>query len=221
MDFRLAVTVNKDHLLGIGSMLISMVGGVTANTVTRRTLLVVLSLLRPAESATRRLIAVLAHRVILQERGTRAAPTGKIPKGDSEGKHVPAFPLFDRRKRVGPVDPCVPGLGPNVRFLDEARPQFPQKPEISPDDPVDARAVIRRIESMMAALGNLDRQAVRMARALAKKPRPMRAIRPGRPPGHRAMLAGGRYRHFVDEVLADCHELALMALNEPPAKAPP
>ena len=69
----------------------------------------------------------------------------------------------------------------------------------------------------MAALEDLDGQALRMAKLLARierQPRrvgklPLRVMRPGSPPGFRQ-----RQKHEVDEVLAECHRLALMAQHE-------
>lgn len=149
--------------------------------------------------------------LVLPERRARKAPIRAYPEGN--GKHVPSFPPFDPRKRIGPIEKRVPGYGPSVRNFDDDQyfPPSPRKP--LPDDPVNAEQLCNRIQAVLNALGDLPRQARRLARALAAKPRP---IRPGRPPGYNA-----EGRHSVDEILRDCHELALMMLNAPPVRVPP
>jgi hypothetical protein len=66
----------------------------------------------------------------------------------------------------------------------------------------------RRLAAIRSALENLPREAKRLARLRARRaampPEKFRkAIRPGRPPGHRKQSL-----HEVDEVLKDCHWLA-------------
>jgi len=79
--------------------------------------------------------------------------------------------------------------------------------------------VCRRMNALMAALQDLDRQAVRMARLLARnkhrrevenKPA-LYPIRPGVAPGQRQ-----RTKHEVDDVLKEAHLLAFIARNEFP-----
>ena len=63
--------------------------------------------------------------------------------------------------------------------------------------------------AIKGALENLPRQAKRLARwqarpMEARRPRLATPLRPGRPPGHRK-----RQTHEVDEILKECHWLAL------------
>lgn len=97
-------------------------------------------------------------------------------------------------------------------------PVFETKTVPTPDDMLNAKRLCRRLLALQAALGDLPKQARRLARweakreaARAKSGRYIRAMRHGRPPGYRA-----RPRHPVDFVLGDCHALALYALHDPP-----
>ncbi len=216
IDRELSVSIHRALLLQVVATILSMLGGLSVDTVLRKTHLSVLVLLRPAESATRRLIAMLAHGLVVPERKVRSGPVGTIRKGSDE--KIPAFPLFDPRPNVDPKKKHIPGFGPNIRGFDGFGITPPAAHEPHPDDPVSAAHLCKRLRSLQAALDNLRYHARRLARALAKKPRPIRAIRPGRPPGYRK-----HWQHPVDEILRDCHQLALMVLNEPvpDTKAPP
>lgn len=205
MDSTLAIIVNRKALLRVIVEMIAMLGGVSVETVTRRVHLAVLERLQPAESAARRLIAALAHGISVTMRAKRAMPSGGIAgKG---GTGVPCFALFDPRKRIGPVKKHPPGRGPGVWSFDDPCERMPDRPAPSPDDSVDAARLCARIQALRAALKDLPRQARRLARAMARKTFPKRAMRPGRPPGHRT-----KWRHPVDELLAECQEFALLVL---------
>lgn len=86
---------------------------------------------------------------------------------------------------------------------------------------VDAALLFGRLRALRNALNDLPRQARRLARWEARRDgllqrkgpfRPMRLspMRPGPPPGRRL-----RAVHEVDDVLRECHGLALDRLNEP------
>ncbi len=114
MDWTLVIEINRRLLLRIVAALFEMIG--TGETVRRHIHLLVLAVLRPAEAATRRLIAIAAIGLVVPARRERAAPNGKIPK--SSGEHIPSFPLFDPRRYAGPPkESTVPGFGPNIRGL--------------------------------------------------------------------------------------------------------
>jgi hypothetical protein len=82
----------------------------------------------------------------------------------------------------------------------------------------DATRLCRRLQALQAALRDVPAQARRLARWLARGEKLRQSgrwarvspLRSGRPPGHRA-----RNRHPVDEVLKDCHELALYSMANP------
>jgi hypothetical protein len=99
----------------------------------------------------------------------------------------------------------------------------------SPDDPVDATRLRRRLAALAAALDDLPGQAKRFARWKASRDarceapgriRRISPLRPGRPPGGRLTCydpaaASRRHTREVDEILAHAHALALYALQQP------
>ena len=83
------------------------------------------------------------------------------------------------------------------------------KAPILPDDEINAVPLCRRLLALKAALEDVQAQAVRMARQIAKRskapagPGRVPPLRGGLPPGYRK-----RHLHEVDEILWDCHILA-------------
>ncbi len=214
MDWtRRAIEANRKALLRIVAGLVVMLNGLSATVMTRREHLAVLAELRPAESALRRLIAILADGMTVTVGKRRTLPVGGIPKGKGTGERSPVFALFDPRKRVGPFVKRVSGYGPNIRDFDGGSAPIPVVPEPSPDDLVDAQRTCRRVQALQAALDDPHAQARRLARMLASgRTKYKRVMRPGRPPGHREPPSGVRWWYPVDEILADCQDLALYAL---------
>jgi hypothetical protein len=97
---------------------------------------------------------------------------------------------------------------------------IPVKPVISPDDPVDATGLCRRLLSSRRALANLPREARRLARWTARnklrrsqeqRTGRTRSLRIGRPPGGRKHPT-----HAVDHILKECQALALDVLSPLP-----
>jgi hypothetical protein len=111
-------------------------------------------------------------------------------------------------------------------------------PPPSPDDPIDATRLGRRLAALAAALDDLPGQAKRFARWRARnmrentsgRPRRTSPLRRGRPPGGRLTrfdpsayrdAAGAQRRNAsrnvreVDEILAHAHALAIYALERP------
>jgi hypothetical protein len=137
---------------------------------------------------------------------------------------APAFPLLDPLKTFNFEPPKrYATTAPRVRSLSGwslpvymRTPEPPARREPMPDDPVDATRICRRLIRLKHALEDLDKQARRLARWRARRdllrqqqdPRPGRLspMRPGWPPGHRK-----RRFHEIDEVLAECHSLAVYA----------
>ena len=97
----------------------------------------------------------------------------------------------------------------------------------SPDDPLDAGRLGRRLAALSSALDDLPGQARRFARWKARRDRALSAgrihritpLRGGRPPGGRLARYdpdawGGRKNiRDVDEILAHAHALACYALS--------
>ncbi len=224
MDWDLAIKRNSDALFGIIEALFAMLGLVGEATVGRipQTLhRAVLRVLRPAESAMRRLIIIAARGVVV-----KVAPSRPMPKGHMIGKgSTPrsSFQLFDTRKdfpelrqrrvKYAKHPPRILFFGDDSR-VDDLWPA-PQPIAAPPpsDGLVNASRLGRRLQILKAALEDLPRQARRMARwrvrrAAIKNPKFISPLRPGRPPGHRK-----RQIHEVDQVLADCHGIARWAME--------
>lgn len=226
MDWTLAIERNRRALMRLVGVLFAMAGisaGGSVAVLPRMVRSKVLNMLRPAEAATRRLAVILAREIVVALRGKRPAPTGEIARGS--GERAAAFALIDPRKRFGfstVTRKVAPGLGPRFTVIDVdewvAEPVPEPKSAATPDDPMDAKRMCRRLQALHLALCDLPKLARRLARHQARmrakaeasgrmnfKP----AMRGGRPPGHRA-----KGRSEIDEILQDCHTLALMALAE-------
>ncbi|QKV19382.1 hypothetical protein [Oricola thermophila] len=264
-DWKRAVERNLDDLLRIVAQLFLLAGIRTGRSlvfVPRALRSRILSVLRPAEFAARRLIVMAACKLerdvtLGPERpGQRRGPDGGDPSVRQTGhgteeeheptdaelldlyRDRPCFALFDPWKRHAPFLFDVTGLdGPfgHVFLEYDAREEVWSEPGLDPDALVDARALSRRIRALALALDDLDRQAARLARWKARfdraieriraadageiegvtagavrKPAPwrFRPLRLGLPPGWRR-----RPRTEIEEVLKECHLLALDAWN--------
>lgn len=225
IDWTGAIEHNRVALLRILAALFAMAGiaeGETAATLPRHLRNAVNRILRPAESAARRLIVIAARGMEvavppLSPRGRESLlpRPGKCPEKAGEGvgraKSTPRLPLLDPLKRFD--------FGPRRRYaksfpritcigLSEPTP-IPGNRISSPDDEMDARRICRRLAALKRALTDLDGHARRLARWRARRDAGLlRAarfspLRPGWPPGHRK-----RPLHEVDAVLRECHSLA-------------
>jgi hypothetical protein len=144
------------------------------------------------------------------------------------GNTAPSFPLLDSLKRFdfGPprryatTAPRVRSLGGPALPVYMRLPDLPEKPLPMPGDALDSTRLCARMHALKAALNDLDKQAKRLARWQARrdlrrkrpdrKPGRISPMRPGWPPGHRK-----RPVHEVDDVLRECHSLAVRALKPP------
>ena len=211
-DWDELVEANRGRLIGLLAGLFAMLG--TNAFVPRRVKREILARLVPMEAALRRLIFIVACDLPIPVIAVRECPA-RVPTGKGSDRK-PVFRLTDPPRIPDPKPRNVPpGREPRILFLDEWAAR-PGKPPPEDDDLMSASALRRRLEAMEAALADLPGQARRLARWYARRDR-MRAktgfsrfypIRSGRAPGHRA--DGERDE---DEVLANCHELALDARN--------
>ena len=225
MDWDLAIK-RSEALRGIIETLFALLGldGTDAASRIPRSLhSAVLGVLRPAESAVRRLIVVAARGLVV-----KVAPSRPMPKGQRIGKGSgpsrPSFRLCDKRMVFPELSqPRVKYAKhpPRILFFgDDSRvdslwpaPQPAPVPAPSPDGLVNAERLTRRLQALKLALDDLPRQARRMARWRVrrenmKSPKFKSPLRPGPPPGHRK-----RQIHPIDEILADCHWLAWDAMK--------
>jgi hypothetical protein len=221
-DWDGAIKHHSEALQGIIAALFAMLGldgNATVSRIPKPLHRAVLLVLRPAESAVRRLIIIAARGLVVKLPPSRSMPKGQmIGKGD--GSRLPAFQLYDTRKyfpelsqrrvkyaknppriHVFPYDTLVPIPRPVA------------EPAPPPDGLVNAGRLSRRLQILKLALDDLPRQARRMARwrigrEAMKSPKLKSPLRPGPPPGRRK-----RHIHPIDEILADCHALAWEAMK--------
>ncbi|MDO8352549.1 MAG: hypothetical protein Q7T14_03740 [Aestuariivirga sp.] len=222
MDWDLAIKRNSEALNAIVAALFAMLGLVGEATVSRIPKPLhsaVLRVLRPAESAVRRLIVVAARGLVVKVAPSRPMPKGyRIGKGS--GPSRPAFKLCDKRiffpelnqRRVKYAkNPPRIHVFPYDTLMPIARPAVVPPPP--PDGLVSATRLTRRLLALKLALEDMPRQARRLARwrvrrEAAKAPKFKSPLRPGQPPGHRM-----KPTHEVDEVLTECHWLAWEAMR--------
>ncbi len=223
MDIPAAIDLNKTLLARIIAGLFVLLGGGAGPAripveLHRR----IVRVLRPAESAVRRLIVVLVTITGMKapppRAQSRSVPPGLTRKG--EGKKRQSFPLFDplqRFWRTRPKPKAPRALPRIISLTDEGLRRL--KESLNAPAPADKKAedispinLLRRLEAVIGALEDLPRQAKRLVRALARrqnvpKLKFRKPLRPGRPPGHRQ-----KPRLEVDHVLRECDWLARNAL---------
>ncbi len=229
MDISAAIDLNKTLLARIIAGLFTLLGGGTGpariSVDLHRS---IVRVLRPAESAVRRLIVVLVTitgmkapppRTLAQ---SRSIPPGLARTGECIKRQ--SFALFDPHQRFWRQRPAkkAPAALPRILSLDseglrrlreslDAHSMPDKKPaDISPLN------LLRRLEAVIGALEDLPRQAKRLVRALARRQNVPKLkfrtpLRPGRPPGHRQ-----KPRLEVDHVLRECDWLARNALPPVP-----
>jgi len=152
----------------------------------RRVRNAILLILRPAESATRRLAAVAARDLAVPEYVAPPKRTARKGTGQKRGPRAPQFCLIDPRK-------TFPELHPNRRTA-KRKPRREQSTERQiqvriagfdgqpdfiiwsepkampmPDDEVTATAICRRMLALKLALEDLPKQAKRYVREIAKR----------------------------------------------------
>ena len=216
MDWDRAIQRNSGALKTIVAALFAMLGDVAGERLPRELYRAVLGILRPAESALRRLIVIAARGMVAMPVPLRPMPKGLVIR--SAGNRL-SFQLFDRRKRFAPQrrrkgPPAIPrihvfGGDPRIAAF---RPATPPQPAPPPDDgTVQARRLLLRLYAFKRALEDLPREARRLVRWRARREkipgvRFTSPLRPGRPPGYREIPL-----HSVHQVLADCHGLVSYA----------
>ena len=224
MDWDLAIKRNSKALKGIIEVLFALLGldgSDAALRIPRSLHSAVLGVLRPAESAVRRLIVIAARNVVVKLAPSRPMPVGhKIGKG--EGSRSPSFQLFDPLKRLKPIRVMkFTRLTPRIHFFTpdpRVVALFPApRPVVEPPPPPDGLAsatrLHRRLQALKSALDDLPRQAKRLVRLQERRkaspwPKSTMPLRSGHPPGYRR-----RPIHEVDEVLVACDWLAWEAMK--------
>ncbi len=228
MDWDLAIKRNSKALKGIVVTLFAMLGIDGTETVGRiphRLHRAVLRVLRPAESAVRRLILVAARGLAVKVAPSRPLPKGKMI-GKGSGTSRPSFKLCDKRiffpeldnprVRYAKYPPRILFFGPDSRVDDLWPRPPPAPPPPPPDGLINAKRLARSLQALKLALEDLPRQTRRMARWRMRRetmpnPKFKSPLRPGPPPGHRR-----KPTHEVDDVLTECHWLAWEAARLKP-----
>ncbi len=224
MDWDLAIKRNGNALKGIIEVLFALLGlgdEDAASRIPRSLHSVVLAVLRPAESAVRRLIVVAARNVVVKLAPSRPMAEGrKIGKGD--GSRLPSFQLFDPRKRFKVArGRKFTRLVPRIRFIEydpRVAALFPApQPVVDPPPPSDGLAsamrLHRRLQALKSALDDLPHQARRLVRwqerrKAAPDQKLLTPLRSGHPPGYRRKPI-----HEVEEILTECDGLAWEAMK--------
>jgi hypothetical protein len=221
MDWNMVIERNSERLFTVVATLVAMVrarGGGMAAFLPRDIYSAALILLRPAESAVRRLIVIAARGLVLRLKlgAARKFPTGLSINRDSD--RIPAFCLIDPLKRFALEDfeqtENKQQVIPRISVPGLFDPVFPPQPALYTGGMITASALGRRVQALRLALDNLPRQARRLARWKAKRelarqasvrPKPCRLspFRPGFAPGYHR--SNGRE---VDDILAECHHFA-------------
>jgi hypothetical protein len=237
MDWDQIVERNRERLLAALAPLLAVLGidprrrGEMPRNFYRSWLI----LLRPAESAVRRLIVMAARGIIVKLSAARGFPAGlalelRLAAKGADEERIPAFGLIDPLKRFAPADFERSKEWGNQWGSEQVIPRIsvpglfdPVFPEPTPiplrDDPIDTGALVRRIAALKAALDNLPRQAKRLARWKARRELARQADnRPGRLTPFRPGFAPGFHRtdrRVIDGILADCHYFAVEAWKGP------
>jgi hypothetical protein len=221
MDWTRDIEKNRQALLAIVAGLIAVVG----LQMSREVRLQVLRILRPAESAVRRLIVIAARGLTLKPRARTPMP---MPMPMAVAKqlrlrrkgHVrrPVFQLADpfapmvepAHKRYAKQGPRISSIAPPDPTVTAIFAVREPKPPV-PATPVDTTQMLkRRLEAIQLALGDLPKQARRLLRwkarraaLAAQRPILTSPLRPGRAPYLPKVLIRN-----VDFVLERCHLLA-------------
>jgi hypothetical protein len=203
---------------------LSVYGGMDVGSLPRAVHARIIRVLRPAESALRRLIVIAARDVVVEPVQPRTT-SGRSRMSPRKPASNMSFQLFDPRKRFNARRVTYTTLTPRVYFIAPEAPFSPLFPQAkSPDQllssaptadrHIGARRLALRLKALTAALEDIPRHAKRLVRLRWKRetqqpPRAFLPLRPGKPPGHRSIVY-----HEVDDILAECHKFALGVLSE-------
>jgi hypothetical protein len=207
MNWARAVEINRVALTRIVAELLAMIGVMSAIKIER--------LLRPAESALRRLIVIAARGLVVKPSPKRPMSKGLVIVSKGAGRMT--FPLFDQRKSFDFIKPENPHFVYVKTYESNPFNPFSSFYQSRPADQVGSMKdtqLSRRLAAVAHALETLPLQAKRLARWKARRkdienPKFTSPLRPGPPPGYR-----NKPTAEVDFVLKECHGLAWDALRE-------
>ncbi len=215
MDWARAVDINRIALTRIVAEIFALIGLVAGGALPHRLYLVAERMLRPTESALRRLIIIAARGLVLKPSVRRPMPQGLVFVAGAQRRML--FRLFDARKKFHFIEPENPWLVMVKTFSSNPFNPFEPGNQRRAQELADHDYTLRfqrRLAAVKQALETLPQQARRMARWQAKrkamdKPKFTLPLRPGPPPGH-----SDKPKAEIDFVLTECHALAWDVLNE-------
>ncbi len=195
----------------------------TTFTLPRHLYAAIMLILRPCESAIRRLIIIAARGLVLKARASRPIPAGLASFAADNPSRTPSFQLIDPLKQFDPdlwdqnIDPAA-----SMHKVLPFDGTFAHHQAQLAAQRINATLLFNRLRAMRHALNDLPRQARRLARWQARrdeilsskapyKPTRMSPFRPGPPPGYRR-----KDIHPVDSVLKDVHYFAIEAFRWKP-----
>jgi len=200
-----------------------------SSTARGRCIVAMLHIVRPTESALRRLIVIVAARMhasgqsicVNQKTQTMIFLSERKSSGQMK-ERIPAFCLFDKRKRFGRIDHGYASRArlraqPRIWVAGITNPNRPGSTRCRSHPSVSAQRVAQRIRAMARAIETLPAQTRRLMRVLENRshrppgPRRIGPLRPGLPPAWRRNA-----RHPSDHTLADCALLAQASGFVPP-----
>jgi hypothetical protein len=213
MDWQLAISRNREALTTIIVALIKLLGltdGGVLTTLPTDIYVRALGIIRPAESAVRRLIMIAALQLspnMSSPRRSRNCTTDFAFSKHRHESYIPTFCLIDPLKNFN-------NEAPNCASLQVS---FDGNYKLEDTKQISAHALGHRLLALKNALDNLPREAKRLARWYAarnlalrqNKPHRMSPMRPGSPVG-----LPRRHLSEVQEVLRECHLLASNARDQ-------
>jgi hypothetical protein len=215
-----AVSRHKTAIERIVAGLFAMLGltaGFAPERIARALHASIFRTLRPAESAVRRLIVLLAKGLKARPRQSCPMPAGLALS--ARGSCTPAFSLFDARPPIFRPRRAPRNARPQPRisfFGDGEVRTLTLAPEPKPagDGLIISLHLARRLQALKAALDHLPNQARRLVSAIARREktpnlRLQGPMRPGRPPGFRK-----RPVLEIDGILHQCDWMAREALPD-------
>jgi hypothetical protein len=220
MDWARAIKINRTALSLIVAEIYALLGIVRGGMVERlphSLYAAVERLLRPTESALRRLIVIAARGMVVKPSIPRPMPKGLVIAAGGSGAGSRSFRLFDTRKRYDFIEVENPLFATVKTYNSFPNPLFNplllQRPE-EPEGSMKASSLCRRLAAVAHALENIPHQAQRLARWKAKRenmknPKFTAPLRPGRPPGY-----SDKPKIEIDYILKECHALANDAFRE-------
>jgi hypothetical protein len=218
MDWARAIEINRIALTRIVAELFALLGLAASGAVEHLPegqYLAAKRLLRPVESALRRLIVIAARGLVVNLPPKRPMLKGVVIASKTSGRM--AFRLFDKRMSFAFAAPENPLFVKVKTYTSNPFNPFSASRPLRPaerNDKPNAIHLSRRLAAVAHALANLQHQALRMARWKARRktidtPTFTSPLRPGPPPGHRH-----KPKAEIDFVLQECHALAYDALRE-------